>query len=151
MICAKTSFGVTPWPGRATNSRYLPALVAVAGLAGSVLLGPYPTSAHHSFAAEFDRDQPIEVTGTVTRVEWTNPHARFYLDVENPDGETVIWNFELTTPNILIRRGWTRNSLQRGDVVTVNGFRAKNNPYVGNASDVVLADGTNLFTGSAPD
>jgi hypothetical protein len=125
----------------------------MAGLAavGALLGGPPSAAAHHSFSAEFDRDQPIEITGTVTGVEWTNPHARFYVDQEGPDGQVVKWNFELTTPNILMRRGWRRNSLQTGDVVTVQGFRARNNPYVGNASEVTLADGRVLFTGSAPD
>jgi hypothetical protein len=126
-------------------------VLTMAALAVFSLPLPPASGAHHSFAAEFDRDQPVEVTGTVTRVEWTNPHARFYVDVAGSDGETVNWNFELTTPNILIRRGWTRSSLEEGDTVTVKGFRARNSPYVGNASEVTLADGRNLFTGSAPD
>ncbi len=118
-------------------------------LAAFILPGP-PVAAHHAFAAEFDRDQPIEITGTVTRVEWTNPHARFYVDTENEDGEIVNWDFELTTPNILFRRGWSRNSLQQGDKVTVSGFRARNAPYVGNAGEVTLADGRTVFSGSGP-
>jgi hypothetical protein len=131
--------------------RNLIALVAIAVFAAALSGHPGFAGAHHSFSAEFDRNQPIEVTGTVTAVEWTNPHARFYVDVEAADGGVVNWNFELTTPNILMRRGWTRSSLKTGDQVTVNGFRARNSPYVGNASDVILADGRNLFTGSAPD
>ena len=106
-------------------------------------------SAHHSFAAEFDRNLPITVTGTVTKVEWMNPHARFYVDAKNDAGETVNWDFELASPNGLMRRGWNRNSMKIGDVVTVSGHRAKNNPLVGNASSVTLADGKRLFAGSS--
>ena len=106
-------------------------------------------SAHHSFAAEFDRNLPITVTGTVTKVEWMNPHARFYVDAKNDAGETVNWDFELASPNGLMRRGWNRNSMKIGDVVTVSGHRAKNNPLVGNASTVTLADGKRLFAGSS--
>ena len=119
-------------------------------LASCTLLGPQAASAHHAFAAEFDRDQPIAITGTVTLVEWTNPHARFYVDAENEDGEIVNWDFELTTPNILFRQGWSRDSLKPGDAVTVSGFRARNAPYVGNAGEVRLADGRTVFSGSGP-
>ncbi len=106
-------------------------------------------SAHHSFAAEFDRDMPITVTGTVTKVEWANPHARFYIDAKDESGKTVNWDFELASPNGLMRRGWNRNSMKLGDVVTVTGHRAKNDPLVGNASSVTLADGKKLFAGSS--
>jgi Family of unknown function (DUF6152) len=105
--------------------------------------------AHHSFSAEFSRDLPIEVTGTVSKVEWMNPHARFYVDVKDDKGETVTWNFELTTPNLLMRKGWTRNSLKAGETVTVKGWRARNDPHVANANSVKLANGKELFTGSA--
>jgi len=108
--------------------------------------------AHHSFAAEFDRELPVTVTGTVTKVEWANPHARFYLDAkDDKTGETVAWDFELASPNGLMRRGWTRNSMKIGDTVTVTGHRAKNNPHVGNASTVTLTDGKRLFAGSSLD
>jgi hypothetical protein len=106
-------------------------------------------SAHHSFAAEFDRNMPITVSGTVTKVEWMNPHARFYIDAKDDAGATVNWDFELASPNGLMRRGWNRNSMKIGDVVTVTGHRAKNNPHVGNASTVTLADGKRLFAGSS--
>jgi hypothetical protein len=106
-------------------------------------------AAHHSFAAEFDRNLPVTVTGTVTNVEWMNPHARFYIDVKGEDGKTVNWDFELASPNGLMRRGWNRNSMKIGDTVTVTGSRAKNNPLVGNASTVTLADGKRLFAGSS--
>jgi hypothetical protein len=119
--------------------------LAVAG--ASWLTGS--ASAHHSFAAEFDRAMPITVTGTVTKVEWANPHARFYIDAKDEGGKTVNWDFELASPNGLMRRGWNRNSMKLGDVVTVTGHRAKNNPLVGNASSVTLADGKKLFAGSS--
>ena len=106
--------------------------------------------AHHSFAAEFSRDLPVEVTGKVTRVEWTNPHARFYLEAPGEDGQVVEWNFELTTPNILFRRGWAPDSLKIGDTVNVSGWRARNAPHVGNARSVKLQDGRELFNGNAP-
>ncbi len=112
---------------------------------------PSPVLAHHAFAAEFSRDLPLELTGAVTRVEWMNPHARFYINVEDEDGELVEWDFELSSPNGLMRRGWSRNSLKEGDMVTVTGFRAKNAPHVGNASTVVFADGTRVFAGSSAD
>lgn len=104
---------------------------------------------HHSFSAEFTRDLPVEITGTVSKVEWMNPHARFYVDVKDEDGKMVNWNFELTTPNILMRQGWTKNSLKVGDTVTVKGWRARNDPHIANAASVVLANGKKLFTGSA--
>jgi hypothetical protein len=116
------------------------------GAAALVAIGwlPGAADAHHSFAAEYSRDLPVTVTGTVTKVEWTNPHARFYIEAEE-DGQLVEWNFELTTPNILIRRGWRPDSLKKGDTVTVEGFRARKDPHVANAGNVTLADGTVLF------
>lgn len=104
--------------------------------------------AHHSFSAEFSRDLPVEVTGVVTKVEWMNPHARFYIEADE-NGEKVSWDFELTTPNILMRRGWRPDSLEPGDRVTVTGWRARNHPHVANANTVRTADGKELFTGSA--
>ena len=107
--------------------------------------------AHHAFSAEFDREKPIEVTGTVTKVEWMNPHARIYVDAPDPDldNEVVNWDFELGTPNNLMRQGWTRSSLQAGQNVTVNGWRARNHPHVANARTVTGEDGKPLFAGSS--
>ncbi len=107
-----------------------------------------PSIAHHSFAAVFDRDDPVELTGTVTRVEWTNPHAWFFIDVEADDGEVENWAFEMGSPNHLRRRGWNRNSLQVGDVVTVAGARARNGTMTGAVRTVTLAStGESLFGG----
>ena len=122
--------------------------IFMAAAAGALLLTT-SASAHHSFAAEFDRAMPVTVTGTVTKVEWMNPHARFYIDAKDDAGEAVNWDFELASPNGLMRRGWNRNSMKIGDTVTVTGHRAKNNPLVGNASTVTLADGKKLFAGSS--
>jgi hypothetical protein len=106
---------------------------------------PATIHAHHSFSAQFSRDLPVTVTGTVTRVEWMNPHARFYVEAEDESGRLVEWDFELTTPNILMRRGWRSDSLEPGDKVTVEGFRARNAPHVANSGNVTLEDGTVLF------
>jgi hypothetical protein len=108
-----------------------------------------PALAHHSFAAEYDVKQPITMTGTVTKVEWLNPHARFYIDVKDKGGKVINWEFELGSPNSLMRKGWTRNSLKPGDVVTVDGFRAKDGSSLGNARTINLADGRKVFAGSA--
>ena len=120
-------------------------------LAGLVALASAaaPALAHHSFAAEFDRNKMVTLTGTVTKVEWANPHARFYIDVKDPSGKVNNWDFELSSPNGLMRRGWTRNSLKLGDTVTVNGWAAKNAANVANASTVTLADGKKVFAGSS--
>jgi hypothetical protein len=110
-----------------------------------------PTAAHHSFAAEFDADSPIELTGTVTKVEWANPHTFFYIDVTTPKGEVENWALEMGSPNGLMRRGWTRDSMKIGDVVTVTGSRAKNGSTLGNARTVTLSTGKRLFAGSSQD
>ena len=121
----------------------------IACLAVGLLAAPFGALAHHAFAAEFDRDQPIEVTGTVTNVEWMNPHARFYVDAVDDNGVIVHWDFELGSPNGLMRQGWRRDSLKPGDVVTVSGWRARNAPHVANARAVTLADGREVFAGSS--
>ena len=107
--------------------------------------------AHHSFSAEFDRDKPIKLTGTITKVEWTNPHARIYIDVQEEGGKVVNWDFELGPPNGLMRQGWTRNSLREGHVVTINGFLSKDQERVANARQVFLPDGRQVLAGSSFD
>jgi hypothetical protein len=110
-----------------------------------------PLAAHHSFAAEFDANAPIELTGTVTKVEWANPHTYFYMDVTSPKGDVENWALEMGSPNGLMRRGWTRDSMKIGDVVTVTGSRAKDGSPKGNARSVTLAGGKRLFAGSSQD
>ena len=105
--------------------------------------------AHHSFAAEFDGAKKLKLSGTVTKVQWRNPHTYFYVDVKGDDGEIHNWAMELGSPNVLMRRGWTRDSLKIGDQVIVEGARARDNSYKGNASSVVMADGKRLFNGAA--
>jgi hypothetical protein len=120
-------------------------MVALAGL--YVVSQSY---GHHAFSAEYDVDQVLEVTGVVTKVEWTNPHVRFYVDVKDANGSVTNWDFELQSVNTLTRAGWTRHALQAGDVVTVVGYRARNGSHRANArGSVTKTDGTRLFAGDA--
>ena len=119
--------------------------LGAAMLAAGMLTLPAQVMAHHSFAAEFDADSPIELTGIVTSVKWSNPHTFFYIDVENENGDWENWALELGSPNGLMRRGWTRNSLKIGDTVSVTGSRARDGSLKGNARAVVLAGGQQLF------
>jgi hypothetical protein len=105
--------------------------------------------AHHSFAAEFDANAPIELTGTVTKVDWANPHTYFHIDVTGAKGDVQNWALEMGSPNGLMRRGWTRDSMKIGDVVTVTGWRAKDGATKGNAGSVTLSTGKKLFAGSS--
>ena len=116
--------------------------------AGVLAVAALPAAAHHSFAAEYDAAKPVTLKGTVTRIEWTNPHARFYVDVKDPDGTVVNWNLELASPNVLVRQGWTRQSLKIGDEISVTGSSAKDGSKMANARNVTLANGKRVFAGS---
>jgi hypothetical protein len=122
---------------------------AFAAAAAALIVPLVPVLAHHSFAAEYDADKPVTLTGVVTNVEWTNPHARFYVDVKDADGKMINWNLELASPNVLKRQGWSRNSLKKGDQVTVEGSLAKDGSKMANARVVTLADGKRVFAGSS--
>jgi Family of unknown function (DUF6152) len=122
-------------------------VIAAAGL--GLLLASVPAIAHHSFAAEFDAAKPIKLTGSVTKVEWMNPHTYFYIDVKDEKGTVTNWGLEMGSPNGLMRQGWTRNSMKIGDVVTVEGSAAKDGSNIGNARSVTLQGGQRLFAGSS--
>jgi hypothetical protein len=109
-----------------------------------------PAIAHHAFSAVFDAKQPVKLTGTVTKLEWQNPHTWFYMDVKDESGNVRNWGMEMGSPNLLIRAGWSRNSLKIGDVVTVEGFRSKDGSSNGNAQIVTLTNtGQRLFAASS--
>lgn len=116
-----------------------------------LLAATSPGWAHHSFATQYDAEKPITLKGVVTKVEWTNPHARFYVDVKGDNGDVTNWNLELASPNVLSRNGWTRHALQAGDEVTVEGSMARSGANMANARTVVLADGTRVFARNPAD
>ena len=121
--------------------------ILLAGVAG-LLFSVMPASAHHAFAAEFDAKKGIKVTGTITKLEWTNPHAWLYVNVKDESGTLTSWSFELGSPNGLVRQGWRRTSLKEGDQVTIEGFLAKDGSNTANAHSVTLPDGRKVFAGS---
>jgi hypothetical protein len=111
-----------------------------------------PMAAHHAFAAEFDVNNPVKVHGTVTKMEWVNPHAWIYVDVKGEDGKVTNWHFELGPPNALFRLGWKKDSIPAGLEVDIEGYRAKGMDGVANGRAIRLPDGNELFSGgSAPD
>jgi hypothetical protein len=118
-------------------------------LAAAMLIAAVPMAAHHAFAAEFDVAQPVKVHGTVTKVEWVNPHAWIYVDVKDAAGKVTNWHFELGPPNALFRLGWKKDAIPQGTEVEISGFRAKNGENVGNGRSIILPDGKELFSGGS--
>ena len=116
---------------------------------GGLRLAGVPASAHHAFAAEFDANQPVTLTGTLTRVEWINPHGWLYINVEGPEGTVEAWRIETGAPNSLLRRGVRTADFEIGVELVVEGFLAKRAPMVANGRDVTFVDGRNFFLGSS--
>jgi hypothetical protein len=120
-----------------------PRVLAIA--AALLLAAAAAVGAHHGFSSEYDEKKPVTLTGVVSKIEWMNPHARFYIDVKDASGKVTNWNFELASVNSLRRNGWTQFTLKVGDVVTASGYAALSGVPMANASSVRLADGTRLF------
>jgi hypothetical protein len=127
----------------------MPMLIRTAAAVLLAVAALVPLRAHHSFAAQYDRAKPITLKGTVTKVEWANPHIYFYMDVNTPDGKVEQWAIEGGAPNSLYRNGWRKDSLQAGNVVTVDGWLAKDGSKLANMRAVVLADGRQVLGGSS--
>ncbi len=124
-------------------------ILAIAVMACALAGGGVCVSAHHAFSAEFDAARPVTLRGTVTRLEWINPHSWVYLDVKEADGTVVPWKVEMGAPNQLLRRGWNKNSLPAGMEIIVEGYRAKNGSNIANGGNITLGDGRKLFVGSS--
>ena len=125
-------------------SRYL-----FGGILAAVMLAAGSVQAHHSFAAEFDAKKPVKLRGTVTKMEWINPHSWIHIDVKTPDGKVEQWMVEGGAPNALLRRGWNKNSLLPGTEIFVEGFQAKDGAMRANGRDITFPDGKKLFVGSS--
>ena len=124
--------------------------IAVAG--ALLVLATVPVWAHHAFAAEFDAKQPVKFRGVVTKMEWTNPHVWIHVDVKQPDGTVEKWSIEAGTPNVLFRRGFTKQALLPGTEIVVDGYRSKDGSHRANGRDLTFPDGRTLFLGgSSPD
>jgi hypothetical protein len=130
--------------------RFVKVALGLAAAGVSLTISATPVRAHHSFAAEYDSTKPVTLKGVVSKIEWTNPHARFYIDVKDETG-TFTWNLELASPNVLTRNGWTRKTLNIGDEITVQGALAKDGSKMANARVVTSAAGKRLFAGSSGD
>ncbi|HVV46005.1 MAG TPA: DUF6152 family protein [Bryobacteraceae bacterium] len=125
---------------------------AVFAAAVALLLSPLPVSAHHAFAAEFDAQKPVKFTdATVTKVQLINPHSWIYVDVKQPDGKVENWAIEAGSPNVLLRRGITKNTLKAGDKIIIDGYQAKDGSHRANGRDLRLPNGQHLFLGSSGD
>ena len=120
--------------------------VGVAGV--SLILAAAPLRAHHAFSAEFDADKPLKLEGTLVKTEWMNPHAWLHIEVKKPDGKTEVWMIEGGTPNTLMRRGISRDTLKIGEAIVVTGYQAKDGSMRANGRDITYSDGRKLFLGS---
>ncbi len=118
-------------------------------LAVILLSAAVPAIAHHAFSAEFDQSKPVKVSGEITKLEWVNPHAWIFIDAKGADGKVTPWRFEMGAPNALLRAGWSKSDIKAGTAVTVSGFMARAGGSVGNAFQVRLPDGRDLFAASS--